>query len=93
MTPRQRRMVWVSLIVTGEGLLLLDNILLVIACASVLLGTLYPLLMDALQLGKIPETFVIDKQGIIRYKHIGPITPKEWEEKIGPLVAYLEKQP
>ncbi len=41
----------------------------------------------------VPETFVIDKQGIIRYKHIGPITPKDWEEKIGPLVRYLEKQP
>jgi len=41
----------------------------------------------------VPETFVIDKQGIIRYKHIGPITPKDWEEKIGPLIRYLEKQP
>ncbi len=41
----------------------------------------------------VPETFVIDKQGVIRYKHIGPITPKDWEEKLGPLVAYLEKQP
>jgi len=41
----------------------------------------------------VPETFVIDKQGIIRYKHIGPISPKDWEDKIGPLVRYLEKQP
>ncbi|BCX88878.1 cytochrome c biogenesis protein CcmG, thiol:disulfide interchange protein DsbE [Methylomarinovum tepidoasis] len=40
----------------------------------------------------VPETFVIDKQGVIRYKHIGPITPRDWEEKLGPLVAYLEKQ-
>ncbi len=40
----------------------------------------------------VPETFVIDKQGVIRYKHIGPITPKDWEEKIGPLIRYLEKQ-
>lgn len=41
----------------------------------------------------VPETFVIDKQGIVRYKHIGQLTPRDWEEKIGPLVAYLEKQP
>ncbi len=36
-----------------ESLLLLNNILLVIAAASVLLGTLYPLVLDALKLGKI----------------------------------------
>jgi len=36
-----------------ENLLLLNNILLVVAAASVLLGTLYPLLLDALGLGKI----------------------------------------
>lgn len=41
----------------------------------------------------VPETFVIDKQGIIRYKHIGPITPEDWEQKLAPLVRYLEKQP
>jgi cytochrome c-type biogenesis protein CcmF len=36
-----------------EGALLLNNIVLVVAAASVLLGTLYPLVMDALELGKI----------------------------------------
>ena len=36
-----------------ESLLLLNNVLLVIACASVLLGTLYPLVLDAMGLGKI----------------------------------------
>ena len=36
-----------------ETLLLLNNLLLVAACAMVLLGTLYPLLADALDLGKI----------------------------------------
>ncbi|NJD04938.1 MAG: heme lyase CcmF/NrfE family subunit [Methylococcaceae bacterium] len=36
-----------------ENLLLVNNILLVVAAASVLLGTLYPLLLDALGLGKI----------------------------------------
>jgi len=39
----------------------------------------------------VPETFVIDRQGVIRYKHIGPITPAALEEKILPLVRELEK--
>jgi cytochrome c-type biogenesis protein CcmF len=36
-----------------EGFLLANNVLLVVATAAVLLGTLYPLLLDALDLGKI----------------------------------------
>ena len=40
----------------------------------------------------VPETYVIDKQGIIRYKQIGPVTPKSLSETILPLVAKLEKQ-
>jgi len=36
-----------------ESLLLTGNVLLVVACAAVLLGTLYPLIIDALGLGKI----------------------------------------
>lgn len=39
--------------VSKENLLLLNNILLVTASASILLGTLYPLVLDALKLGKI----------------------------------------
>ena len=39
--------------VSRESLLLANNVLLVVACASVLLGTLYPLFLDALDLGKI----------------------------------------
>jgi cytochrome c-type biogenesis protein CcmF len=35
-----------------ENLLLLNNILLVVACATVLLGTLFPLIADAFKLGK-----------------------------------------
>jgi cytochrome c biogenesis protein CcmG/thiol:disulfide interchange protein DsbE len=38
----------------------------------------------------VPETFVIDKQGVIRYKQIGPITPEALEKKILPLVRQLE---
>ncbi|MGQ3055762.1 MAG: heme lyase CcmF/NrfE family subunit [Nevskia sp.] len=36
-----------------EGLLLLNNVFLVVACAAILVGTLYPLVIDALKLGKI----------------------------------------
>ena len=38
----------------------------------------------------VPETFVVDKQGIIRYKQIGPVTPDALERKILPLVRELQ---
>jgi len=38
----------------------------------------------------VPETFVIDKQGVIRYKQIGPITPEALEQKILPLIRKLD---
>src|SRR5487761_2768939 len=40
-------------LVSRESFLLLNNVLLVVACASVLLGTLYPMAVDALNLGKL----------------------------------------
>ena len=39
----------------------------------------------------VPETFVIDKAGVIRYKQIGPVTPDVLEKKILPLVRELQK--
>jgi cytochrome c biogenesis protein CcmG/thiol:disulfide interchange protein DsbE len=39
----------------------------------------------------VPETFVIDKHGTIRYKQIGPITAEALEKKILPLVRELQK--
>lgn len=39
-----------------------------------------------------PETFIIDKKGIIRYKHIGPITSEVWENKLNPLVQQLRNE-
>ncbi len=39
--------------VSRESMLLANNVLLIVATASVLLGTLYPLFLDALNLGKI----------------------------------------
>jgi len=41
----------------------------------------------------VPETYVIDKQGVIQFKQIGPITPQSLKETILPLVAKLEQQP
>jgi len=38
----------------------------------------------------VPETFVIDKQGVIRYKHIGPVTPEVLNDTIVPLVRGLQ---
>lgn len=40
----------------------------------------------------VPETYVIDKKGVIRYKQIGPITSQSLSENILPLVAKLEKE-
>ena len=39
----------------------------------------------------VPETYVIDKQGIIRMKHTGPITPASLAQKILPLVKDLSQ--
>ena len=38
----------------------------------------------------VPETFVIDKQGVIRYKQIGPITREALDKTIIPLIRKLE---
>ena len=39
----------------------------------------------------VPETFVIDRTGVIRYKQIGPLTPESLEKHILPLVRRLQK--
>lgn len=39
----------------------------------------------------VPESFVIDKSGVIRYKQIGPITSEALQEKILPLVRELQR--
>lgn len=38
-----------------------------------------------------PETFVIDANGVIQYKHIGPITREDWAGTIAPLIAELRQ--
>lgn len=39
-----------------------------------------------------PETYVIDKSGTIRLKHVGPVTPEVWSNKVLPLVQELNRQ-
>ena len=39
----------------------------------------------------VPETYVIDKQGLIRHKHIGPLTPEVMQRKIIPLIHSLKQ--
>ncbi len=39
-----------------------------------------------------PETFIVDKQGVIRYRHIGPMNAEVWDDTIYPLVQELRKQ-
>ncbi|MBL8773719.1 MAG: DsbE family thiol:disulfide interchange protein [Phenylobacterium sp.] len=40
----------------------------------------------------VPETFVIDKQGRVRYRHVGAVTPEVWSGKIEPLMAKLRSE-
>ncbi|QAU35476.1 DsbE family thiol:disulfide interchange protein [Janthinobacterium sp. 17J80-10] len=39
----------------------------------------------------VPETFVVDKQGIIRLKITGPLTPKDVESRLLPLLRELNR--
>jgi cytochrome c biogenesis protein CcmG/thiol:disulfide interchange protein DsbE len=39
----------------------------------------------------VPETYLIDTEGVIRYKQIGPVTPEVLEKKILPLALSLKK--
>lgn len=40
----------------------------------------------------VPETFIIDKQGLIRYKHTGPVSWPDVNEKFMPLIKQLMKE-
>ena len=37
----------------------------------------------------VPETYLIDSQGVIRYKHIGPLTQKDLRQVILPMIEQL----
>ena len=38
-----------------------------------------------------PETFIVDADGIIRYKHVGPITPDIWTREFMPRIAQAKE--
>jgi len=40
----------------------------------------------------VPETYIIDKRGVIRYKQIGPVTPEALRTKVLPLVKQLQAE-
>jgi cytochrome c biogenesis protein CcmG/thiol:disulfide interchange protein DsbE len=40
----------------------------------------------------VPETFVIDKRGTIRFKQIGPVTAEVLKDKIEPLLKQLQAE-
>jgi len=40
----------------------------------------------------VPETFIIDKKGIVRLKHTGPVNNKDVREEIIPLLKKLENE-
>ena len=40
----------------------------------------------------VPETYVIDRKGIIRYKRVGPLTPEIIQKKVRPLIEELSKR-
>lgn len=39
-----------------------------------------------------PETFVVDAAGVIRFRHVGPVTPDVWQDTIEPVVELLREQ-
>ena len=40
----------------------------------------------------VPETFVIDRQGVVRFKHVGVLTAQVIDSQIAPLLRQLEAQ-
>jgi cytochrome c-type biogenesis protein CcmF len=79
-----------------ETLLMLNNVLLTAACAMVLLGTLYPLFADALELGKISVgppyfslMFILLMAPLVLLLPLGPITRWQREDMAVPLKMLL----
>ncbi|RNF83148.1 heme lyase CcmF/NrfE family subunit [Lysobacter psychrotolerans] len=79
-----------------ETLLLANNLLLSTACAMVLIGTLYPLLADALELGKISVgppyfalMFLLLMAPLVLLLPFGPVTRWQREQPSRPLAMLL----
>ena len=71
-----------------EGMLLINNVLLLVAAAAVLLGTLYPMILDALNLGKISV-------GVPYFEAIFVplMTPALFLMGVGPLARWRQSPP
>jgi len=41
----------------------------------------------------VPETFLIDRHGKVRYKQVGPISPEDWNKHLKPLMDKLRAEP
>ena len=82
-------------LVSRETMLLVNNMLLATACGAVLLGTLYPLFLDAMGLGKISvgppyfdTVFVLLMSPLLLVMGVGPLT--RWkQDEVGPLARRL----
>ncbi len=78
--------------VSRESMLLANNVLLVVAMAAVMLGTLYPLILDALGLGKISvgppyfdAVFVPIMAVLVFFMGVGPLA--RWKNDDVPSLA------
>lgn len=40
----------------------------------------------------VPETFLVDARGVIRYKHTGPLTVESWQNELLPRVRQLQEE-
>lgn len=79
-----------------ETLLLANNVLLAAACGMVMLGTLYPLLADALELGKISVgppyfglLFVVLMTPLVMLLPFGPLTKWQKDQPRKPLAMLM----
>ena len=82
-------------LLSRESMLLVNNMMLAVACGAVLLGTLYPLFLDALGLGKISvgppyfdTVFGLLMAPLVLFMGIGPLT--RWKhDEVAPLARRL----
>jgi cytochrome c-type biogenesis protein CcmF len=82
-------------VLSRESLLLVNNMMLAVACGAVLLGTLYPLFLDALGMGKISvgppyfdTVFALLMAPLVVVMGIGPLS--RWkQDEAGPLAKRL----
>ena len=40
----------------------------------------------------VPETFLVDRRGVVRYKHVGPVTQQVWDDTLAPLIEHLRAE-